>query len=323
MCWEEQTNRSSTREKVFVEENKIQMKKMDSQLDFFAATQPSPNGHGKRISASLPAILYKWVILFHWNVKEKEGRFKLFERNLFPEIKDVWIECQLKGSSRYKKLKKMSDENEVFSLFAKVENGKCFLFWPIQKMNKNKVFKLPEKKFGRVHIAYIVYIPRTNTCVRPDETFCIFNNPTFFSGTEQNRIDEIIDNLNLQFNLMITSKKSVNDAYIEMIKTNPYALLKNYSYEMTPTPLLSGKEYDPAHVNETDSSEDEKREKPGPRADEREPEEFSEHDEDDESDEEIRDHLIQFPKHSQFLLKFRNAKIAADRSKKKTVLNWR
>lgn len=94
---------------------------MESQRDFFEDTPPR---NVKKLSSSLPCYFYKWVILFQWFVKEKSGRFKVFERSLFPEIKDHWISGQLKANSRLKKLTNLSEENDVFSLFAKVQSGK-------------------------------------------------------------------------------------------------------------------------------------------------------------------------------------------------------
>ena len=141
----------------------------------------------------------------------------------------------------------------------------------------------------------------------------------YFLGTSRTRIKEVLGNLNLQFNVLVESK-SESEAYIDIIKTNPYSLLANYTYDDKLAPLTDGIEYDPDQiiVDATDSDGDKDEEnKPDDVTDEEMEEE------DDESDVEIREHLIKFPKHSQFLLKFRNAKIAADRSKKKTFVQWR
>ena len=98
---------------------------MSSQVDIFQDSQTDPRDNN--VSASLPPHLYKWVILFQWEIKEQACRFKVFERNLFPEIRNEWIEGQLKENSRFKKLKKLSEGNDVFSLFSKVEAGKKLL----------------------------------------------------------------------------------------------------------------------------------------------------------------------------------------------------
>ena len=89
-------------------------------------------------------------------------------------------------------------------------------------------------------------------------------------------------------------------------------MLANYTYDIQPVPLKGEAEYDPDLVMSEMSG------------DEEDDDDFEDeaHDE-EESDQEMREHLIKFPKHSQFLLKFRNAKIAADRSKKKTFVYWR
>ena len=96
---------------------------MASQCDFFDQSQVEVDT-GRKLSASLPNYFYKWVILFQWNMDDNKSRFKIFERNLFPEIKDEWMKGQLKEVSRAKKLKKLEAEEGEFSLFAKVESGK-------------------------------------------------------------------------------------------------------------------------------------------------------------------------------------------------------
>lgn len=92
---------------------------MASDCDFFESSQTE----NMQVTASLPCYLYNLVILFEWGIEEKMGRFKVFERKLFPEIKDAWIKGQLKPNSRFKKLKKLSEEAGVFSLFGKIESG--------------------------------------------------------------------------------------------------------------------------------------------------------------------------------------------------------
>lgn len=98
---------------------------MESQIDFFDATQESVVSGKRKVSASLPNYFFKWVILFQRNISENIGQFKIFERDLFPEIKNDWILGQLRANSRFKKLKKLSgNEDGIFSLFAKIEAGK-------------------------------------------------------------------------------------------------------------------------------------------------------------------------------------------------------
>lgn len=87
----------------------------------------------KKACVSLPTYFYKWVILFQWDIKENKSRFKVFDRDLFPEIKNEWVKGQLKDVSRGKKLKKLAAENGEFSLFGKIENGMYFFF-------KKKIF---------------------------------------------------------------------------------------------------------------------------------------------------------------------------------------
>lgn len=105
----------------FQEERKIDRAIMDSQCDMF---EDQPPRIETEKSASLPCYLYKGVILFQWNIKENTSRFKAFDRELFPEIKENWIQCQLKPNSRLKKLNNLTEDGDVFSLFSKVESGK-------------------------------------------------------------------------------------------------------------------------------------------------------------------------------------------------------
>ena len=95
---------------------------MASQRDFF-----DESSNDEKKVCSLPTHLYNWVILFQWDVPENSGRFKFFERNLFPEIKDAWIQGQLKANSRAKKLKPFQSEGGTFSLFGKIESGMFLL----------------------------------------------------------------------------------------------------------------------------------------------------------------------------------------------------
>lgn len=99
---------------------------MSSQKDLFDDNMSDISGD-RKITSSLPVYVYKWVIMFQWNILENKSRFKLFERVLFPEIKDEWIRGQLKAKSRAKKLKPFSAEHGTFSLFGKVEIGMYLL----------------------------------------------------------------------------------------------------------------------------------------------------------------------------------------------------
>lgn len=128
----------------------------------------------------------------------------------------------------------------------------------------------------------------------------------------------------------MNSRKAIDEAYMEMIKTNPCGLMAIFLYDINPSPLVSGKEYDP-DLNITSADEEEISEKNDEERDdpkncdvgEEEPNQNKDDDEDEESDVELREHLLKFPKHSQFLLKFRNARIVADRSNTTTYVTWR
>lgn len=137
-------------------------------------------------------------------------------------------------------------------------------------------------------------------------------------------------NLNLQFCLLCETKP-IADAYLETVKTNPYSLLAKSTYDKNPVPLRSVKEYDPEifpNLEEQKSSpvltagavkevEDD---------DNLEDDDTLEDDEvgqDPETDDEFRDHFVQFPNHADFLIKFRNAKIAATTNQKRTYVCWR
>lgn len=109
------------------------------------------------------------------------------------------------------------------------------------------------------------------------------------------------------------------DAYAEVIKTNPYAILAEFTYDVNPQPMVSWQEYDPDIRNDCESDGSNLEDKIEIQTQDKE---VCDNASDSESDEEIRDHLLMFPKHSQFLLKFRNAKIAADRSNRKTFIHW-
>ena len=139
----------------------------------------------------------------------------------------------------------------------------------------------------------------------------------FVIGTPKGRVNDIVGNLNMQFSLLI-STKSEDESYFEIIKTNPYAVLSKYTYDHNPTPLNINQEkkYDPeSNLDDTgdEADDDDKYQNSG----------VLDVGNDEESDDELRQHLIKFPKHAQLLLQFRNAKIAADRCKKKTFVTWR
>lgn len=116
------------------------------------------------------------------------------------------------------------------------------------------------------------------------------------------RIEDVVANLNVQFSVLI-EKKPIKESYMDIINTNPYALMAKSTYDLNPTPFEDAKEkeYDPE----------------SPLQDE-----LSDKDE-DESDDGIKEHLIKFPSHSEFVMKFRNARIAANRWNKRTYVCWR
>ena len=155
-----------------------------------------------------------------------------------------------------------------------------------------------------------------------------FNEIFFFTGIDSGRLKKIIANLNLQFSILVETK-SIELAYMEVITTNPYAILARSTYDLQPQPIQEEKEYDPESSIHDDGVEDEpavienekKGENPEVGNDRDVEDEFF--DEGNESDEEIRDHIVKFPTHAEFLLKFRNAKIAADRANKRAYVCWR
>ena len=108
-------------------------------------------------------------------------------------------------------------------------------------------------------------------------------------------------------------------AYQEMVSTNPYALLAKSTYEKNAVPLSESKEYDPElPMNENNFIGDDVE-----AIQETQHGSGSEVEEEEESDEEFREHFIRFPKHSEFLIKFRNAKLAADKNQKRSYVCWR
>lgn len=90
-----------------------------SQIDIF---QESDN-ISQRQCVSLPAMNYRWVIIFNWH---GEQPFKVFERAMFREIKDSWMKGQLKAKSRAKKLMMSSLPAQTVSLFGKIDESKIF-----------------------------------------------------------------------------------------------------------------------------------------------------------------------------------------------------
>lgn len=133
------TEKKQTREKKNENRKKktIVSVKMDSQKDLFEDQSQSPRVQGANFS-SMPSYLYKDVVLFQWNIKENSSRFKVFDRKLFPEIKDSWIKGQLKSNSRMKKLKNLTDDGDVFSLFAKIESGKSKKYNMLYNISKTR-----------------------------------------------------------------------------------------------------------------------------------------------------------------------------------------
>lgn len=91
-----------------------------SQEDFFNGYE-SPSKHRKCVSLPTSSFIYRWVIIFNWN---GENPFKVYEREMFKEIKDKWIQGLLKGNSRAKKLMVSALPAQTISLFAKVDQSK-------------------------------------------------------------------------------------------------------------------------------------------------------------------------------------------------------
>ena len=69
--------------------------------------------------------------------------------------------------------------------------------------------------------------------------------------TDSNHVNNVLDNLNLQFKLLNQSNKNVTLAYKSVINTNPYTVLAEFTYDNDPVPRNMGsKKYD---VNESPS----------------------------------------------------------------------
>lgn len=168
----------------------------------------------------------------------------------------------------------------------------------------------------------------------PDGTFSLF--AKIEEGTDTNRQKNILDNLNLQFSLIVPGK-TTEAAYTEVIKTNPYAILAKYSYEVLGKKLDSPeKEYDPSQAitanvedelepeNSVEREVDElmrKEEDSGKGKEKLENKCVSDSDED--FDEDLENHFETFPNHSELLLKLRNAKLAAEKKNNTAFLVWR
>ena len=97
---------------------------MASQKDMFHDSDGSVSE--KRNCISLPtsvAINYEWIILFNWEPKDSAPPFKVFDRVHFDDIKEEWIQGQLKPSSRSKKLNLVLLPNQTVSLFGKIDSS--------------------------------------------------------------------------------------------------------------------------------------------------------------------------------------------------------
>ena len=77
----------------------------------------------KELSASVPVYEYGHLILFDWN-PDCPCPFKVFPRDLFPEIKDSWFNKKLDENNRTKVYSFGALNEQETSIFVKIQKGR-------------------------------------------------------------------------------------------------------------------------------------------------------------------------------------------------------